>query len=45
MVSLCRERRELIRAAADRRYALASAHAAYFRALAAVGDEADQVGW
>jgi hypothetical protein len=28
----------LIRAAADRRYALAAAHAAYFRSLAAVGD-------
>ncbi|KAG8053871.1 hypothetical protein GUJ93_ZPchr0001g32428 [Zizania palustris] len=36
--SLCRERAALIRAAADRRFALASAHAAYFRSLAAVGD-------
>uniref|UniRef100_A0A0D9VAK2 DUF632 domain-containing protein n=1 Tax=Leersia perrieri TaxID=77586 RepID=A0A0D9VAK2_9ORYZ len=36
--ALCRERAALIRAAADRRYALASAHAAYFRSLAAVGD-------
>ncbi|URE43880.1 DUF630 DUF632 domains containing protein [Musa troglodytarum] len=35
---LCRERVELIRAARDLRYALAAAHAAYFRALAAVGD-------
>nr|XP_010930667.1 nitrate regulatory gene2 protein [Elaeis guineensis] len=42
VVSLCRERRELIRAAADRRYALASAHAAYFRALAAVGDSLER---
>ncbi|URD72628.1 DUF630 DUF632 domains containing protein [Musa troglodytarum] len=38
LVALCRERTELIRAARDRRYALAAAHAAYFRALAAVGD-------
>ncbi|KAL5222424.1 hypothetical protein ABZP36_027137 [Zizania latifolia] len=36
--ALCRERAALIRAAADRRFALASAHAAYFRSLAAVGD-------
>ncbi|KAL6616749.1 hypothetical protein ACP70R_039019 [Stipagrostis hirtigluma subsp. patula] len=36
--ALCRERAELIRAAADRRYALSAAHAAYFRSLAAVGD-------
>lgn len=36
--ALCRERVALIRAAADRRYALAAAHAAYFRSLAAVGD-------
>lgn len=38
LVALCRERTELIRAARDRRYALAAAHAAYFQALAAVGD-------
>jgi hypothetical protein len=36
--ALCRERALLIRAAADRRFALAAAHAAYFRSLAAVGD-------
>ncbi|KAG8079131.1 hypothetical protein GUJ93_ZPchr0007g5685 [Zizania palustris] len=36
--ALCGERAALIRAAADRRFALASAHAAYFRSLAAVGD-------
>ncbi|GJN16660.1 hypothetical protein PR202_gb03673 [Eleusine coracana subsp. coracana] len=36
--ALCRERAALIRAAADRRFALAAAHAAYFRSLAAVGD-------
>ncbi|CAL9041094.1 protein ROLLING AND ERECT LEAF 2-like isoform X1 [Musa acuminata AAA Group] len=37
-VSLCRERRERIATAVDRRYALAAAHAAYFDSLAAVGD-------
>jgi hypothetical protein len=36
--ALCRERVALIHAATDRRYALATAHAAYFRSLAAVGD-------
>ncbi|CAD6341314.1 unnamed protein product [Miscanthus lutarioriparius] len=36
--ALCRERVALIRAAADSRYALTAAHAAYFRSLAAVGD-------
>jgi hypothetical protein len=36
--ALCRERVALIRAAADSRYALAAAHAAYFRSLVAVGD-------
>jgi hypothetical protein len=36
--ALCCERVALIRAAADRRYALAAAHAAYFRSLAVVGD-------
>jgi hypothetical protein len=34
----CRERALLIRAAADRLFALAAAHAAYFRSLAAVGN-------
>ncbi|KAI4320535.1 hypothetical protein MLD38_034004 [Melastoma candidum] len=38
LVTLCRQRRDLIRAAADDRYALAAAHVSYFRSLAAVGD-------
>ncbi|XP_008810929.1 protein ALTERED PHOSPHATE STARVATION RESPONSE 1-like [Phoenix dactylifera] len=38
VVGLCRERKELIRAAADYRYALAGAHTAYFRALDRVGE-------
>lgn len=38
VVSLCRERRDLIRDAADLRYALASAHATYLRSLAEIGD-------
>ncbi|XP_020596888.1 uncharacterized protein LOC110036714 [Phalaenopsis equestris] len=38
LVALCRERRELIRAAADHRYVLAAAHASYFRALDRVGE-------
>ncbi|KAG8068609.1 hypothetical protein GUJ93_ZPchr0005g14330 [Zizania palustris] len=38
VTALCRERRDLLRAAADRRAALASAHAAYFRALPRVAD-------
>ncbi|RWW85125.1 hypothetical protein BHE74_00006223 [Ensete ventricosum] len=42
---LCRERVELIRAAMDLRYALAAAHAAYFRALAAVGDALHRFVW
>ncbi|XP_058089896.1 protein ROLLING AND ERECT LEAF 2-like [Magnolia sinica] len=37
LVSLCRERKELIRAAADSRYALAAAHVAYFRTLSDIG--------
>ncbi|KAL5993149.1 hypothetical protein ACLOJK_014071 [Asimina triloba] len=37
LVNLCRERKELIRDAADRRYALAAAHVAYFRALSGIG--------
>ncbi|XP_062208154.1 protein ROLLING AND ERECT LEAF 2-like [Phragmites australis] len=36
--ALCRQRVALIRAAADTRFTLAAAHAAYFRSLAAVGD-------
>ena len=38
LVSLCRERRDLIRAASDQRYALAAAHLAYFQALRDIGD-------
>ncbi|KAL0917762.1 hypothetical protein M5K25_012848 [Dendrobium thyrsiflorum] len=38
LMALCRSRRALIREAIDHRYALAAAHAAYFRSLAAVGD-------
>ncbi|XP_042441163.1 nitrate regulatory gene2 protein-like [Zingiber officinale] len=38
LVFLCRERRDLIAAAVDRRYDLAAAHAAYFDALSSVGD-------
>ncbi|KAM0939817.1 hypothetical protein DsansV1_C19g0157421 [Dioscorea sansibarensis] len=38
VLALCRERRDLLRAAVDGRYALAAAHAAYFHSLAAVGD-------
>lgn len=34
----CRERRDLIKAAADHRYALAAAHLSYFRSLKGVGD-------
>ena len=38
LVTLCRERKELIRAATEHRYALASAHISYFRSLRDVGD-------
>lgn len=38
LVVRCRERRELIRAAANHRYALAAAHVSYFRSLKQVGD-------
>ncbi|XP_020698637.1 nitrate regulatory gene2 protein [Dendrobium catenatum] len=38
LMALCRSRKALIREAIDHRYALAAAHAAYFRSLAAVGD-------
>lgn len=38
LVSLCRERRNLIAAVVGRRYALATAHVAYFDALASVGE-------
>ncbi|KAF8405707.1 hypothetical protein HHK36_007784 [Tetracentron sinense] len=38
LVTLCRERRDLIKAAADHRFDLASAHVSYFRSLKNVGD-------
>ncbi|GER37735.1 hypothetical protein STAS_14152 [Striga asiatica] len=38
LVVRCRERRDLIRAAANHRYALAAAHISYFRSLRDVGD-------
>ncbi|KAF8404075.1 hypothetical protein HHK36_008952 [Tetracentron sinense] len=38
LVTLCRERKDLIKAAADHRYSLASAHVSYFRSLKNVGD-------
>ncbi|XP_075480758.1 uncharacterized protein LOC142521438 [Primulina tabacum] len=38
LVVRCRERRELIRAAANHRYTLAAAHVSYFRSLKDVGD-------
>ncbi|KAL3736705.1 hypothetical protein ACJRO7_025619 [Eucalyptus globulus] len=38
LVTLCRERKELIRAAAYHRYALAEAHVSYFQSLATVGE-------
>lgn len=37
LVTLCRERKEYIKAAAEQRYALASAHVSYFRSLNDVG--------
>eukprot|EP00268_Persea_americana_P041568 TRINITY_DN4148_c0_g1_i7.p1 TRINITY_DN4148_c0_g1~~TRINITY_DN4148_c0_g1_i7.p1 ORF type:complete len:476 (+),score=82.63 TRINITY_DN4148_c0_g1_i7:352-1779(+) len=37
LVSVCRERKELIRSAADHRYALAAAHSAYFESLRRIG--------
>ncbi|CAA0830889.1 Protein of unknown function (DUF630 and DUF632 [Striga hermonthica] len=38
LVVRCRERRDLIRAAANHRYSLAAAHISYFRSLRDVGD-------
>ncbi|KAL6962167.1 hypothetical protein U1Q18_037121 [Sarracenia purpurea var. burkii] len=38
LVIRCRERKELIKAAADHRYSLAAAHVAYFHSLKDVGD-------
>lgn len=38
LVTLCRERKQLIKAASDHRYAFAAAHVAYFYSLKDVGD-------
>ncbi|KAJ7006610.1 uncharacterized protein [Populus alba] len=38
LVVLCRERKEVLKAASDHRYALAAAHVAYFHSLRDVGD-------
>lgn len=38
LVTLCRERKELIKAASDHRYALAAAHLSYFQSLTNIGD-------
>lgn len=38
LVVLCRERKELIKAASDHRYALAAAHVSYFQSLTNIGD-------
>ncbi|KAF6152820.1 hypothetical protein GIB67_004649 [Kingdonia uniflora] len=38
LVNLCRERKELIKAAADHRYALATSHVLYFQSLRDVGE-------
>ncbi|KAJ4950052.1 hypothetical protein NE237_026884 [Protea cynaroides] len=38
LVTLCRQRKEYIKAAADHRYALASVHVSYFRSLKDVGE-------
>ena len=38
LVTRCRERKELIKAASDHRYALAAAHLLYFHSLKDVGD-------
>lgn len=40
-VAVCRDRKRLIKAAADRRFALAGAHAAYAAALRSVADAVD----
>ncbi|GAV71958.1 DUF632 domain-containing protein/DUF630 domain-containing protein [Cephalotus follicularis] len=38
LVTLCRQRRDLIKAASDHRYALAASHVAYFHSLRQVGE-------
>ncbi|KAF7829819.1 nitrate regulatory gene2 protein [Senna tora] len=37
LVTLCRERKEFLRAASEQRYALAAAHVAYFQSLKEIG--------
>ncbi|KAJ7965542.1 Protein of unknown function (DUF630 and DUF632) [Quillaja saponaria] len=38
LVILCRERKELLKAASEHRYALAAAHVSYFQSLKEIGD-------
>ncbi|KAI4337829.1 hypothetical protein L6164_016199 [Bauhinia variegata] len=38
LVTLCRERKEFLKAATEQRYALAAAHVAYFQSLNDIGD-------
>ena len=38
LVTLCRERKEFLKAASQQRYALAAAHVAYFQSLKEIGD-------
>ncbi|XP_060673466.1 nitrate regulatory gene2 protein-like [Ziziphus jujuba] len=38
LVTLCRERKDLIKAASNHRYALAAAHVSYFQSLRDIGD-------
>ncbi|KAK9271234.1 hypothetical protein L1049_026824 [Liquidambar formosana] len=38
LVTLCKERKEFIKAASEHRYALAAAHVSYFQSLKVVGD-------
>ncbi|XP_061359965.1 protein ROLLING AND ERECT LEAF 2-like [Gastrolobium bilobum] len=38
LVTLCRERKEFLKAASEQRYALAAAHIAYFHSLRDIGD-------
>lgn len=38
LVTLCRERKDLIKSASDHRYALAAAHLSYFQSLKDIGD-------
>ncbi|PON73198.1 hypothetical protein PanWU01x14_060390 [Parasponia andersonii] len=38
LVTLCRERKDLVKTASDHRYALAAAHVSYFQSLKDIGD-------